>query len=240
MSDRRRTPSRSAHPLGREAETVDQAISLRDGFAAPVVAIAGDRAGGASTALVAALAAALGVGAPVPRIDWTDGAPDAFLQGMRDAPGTAAALLLAIDAERLRRAGAHTRAARPDAVLFVGGIDPAPALEAVDALGGARAVVLDQEDPRTPDCIQALAGVKGLRVLQVGRGREAAVRLVEAQLYTTCSAVTVSVGRETLDFCIGTPGLDAIEAAVSALAVVKAVGGDPAASTTRFARAADA
>jgi hypothetical protein len=157
-----------------------------------------------------------------------------------DLAADTGALAVQIDPDTLKGAGPFSRALAPDVVLFARGIDPALCLEMVERLGEAEAIILDRDDPRYAGCLEALEDVRGVRALSFGTNRDAAVRLIDCQLYTTCSAVQIQSGRLAFDFCIGAPGPHRVSAALAALTTVKALGGDLATAAGRFAGADEA
>jgi len=230
MSDRRTSAVRRAHPIGREAKWIDAIAALRADFRAPVALTIGAPGG----PFADALAAALGGARPAPVVDWRLAGPKVLKAAFEDAPDDASALILAVEIAALRRGAAHARALDPEVVLFEECVDPSLALETVERLGRVGAVVLNADDPRCIGCLAALHEVPRLRVAAYGRGQGAAVRILDAQLYTTCSAARVQVGRESFDMSIGAPGFERLDAALAALAAVKALGGDVAAASARF------
>lgn len=236
MSDRLTTPQRGIHPMGRDAKWIEAIASLRAGFAAPVVALAHDPMDRAAGALRTALGGVERVGL----IDWRAGDPRDLRDGLVDQPASTAALIVRIDPATLPMAGPSARALVPDALLFMDGIDPGTCYDTVERLGGADALVLHRDDPRHALCLTALGTFTGIRAFNFGSHRDSSVRLIDCQLYTTCSAVSAQIGREVMDLCIGAPGPDRVAAALAALAVVRALGGDVAAAAARFAGAEDA
>ncbi|MEQ8603528.1 MAG: hypothetical protein RIB45_09420 [Marivibrio sp.] len=230
MSDRRASRTRRTHPIGREAKFIEAIAALRAGFQAPVALTIGAPDG----PFADALAAALGGARPAPVVDWRLAGPKVLKAAFEDAPDDAPALVLAAEIAALRRGAAHARALDPDVVLFEECVDPSLALETVERLGRVGAVVLNADDPRCTGCLAALEDVPGLRVAAYGRRPGAAVRVLDAQFYTTCSAACLQVGRDSFDMSIGAPGFERLDAALAALTAVKALGGDVAAASARF------
>lgn len=230
MSDRRKSPQRRTHPLGREAKWIEAIAALRADFRAPVALTIGAPTGPSADAL----AAALGGARPAPVVDWRLAGPKVLKAAFEEAPEDAPAIVLAAEIAALRRGAAHARALDPDVVLFEECVEPALALETIERLGRVGAVVLAADDPRCTGCIAALQEVPGLRVVSYGRAQGASVRILDAQLYTTCSAASIQVGRESFDMSIGAPGFERLDAALAALAAVKALGGDLTTASARF------
>jgi UDP-N-acetylmuramoyl-tripeptide--D-alanyl-D-alanine ligase len=127
---------------------------------------------------------------------------------------------------------------RPD-VAVITTIEPAhlgffPSVEAIaDAKaeiflgmepGGA--AVLNRDNPHFAR-LAAAARARGIsRIIGFGSDAEAAVKLVDCQLYASASAVTASVMGEVVDYCIAIPGRHWVMNSLAVLGAVKAAGGD--------------
>lgn len=237
MSDRLRGvpdgATKTIHPIGAYAKWVEDIARLRAAFGAPVIALAADHVGIAASALRTALGGIERTGL----IDWRGGAPRHLRDGLIDLPAATAALVVIIDPVTVKRAGAAARALAPDAMLCADGIDPAICFETMERLGGPGALVLNRDDPLHGQCLQALGALPRLHCIDFGRHARAGARLIDCHLYTTCSAISVRIGRETLDLCIGAPGPALVAAVLAALATVRVLGGDLAGAAARFATA---
>ena len=76
------------------------------------------------------------------------------------------------------------------------------------------------------------------RIVGFGRHPEAKARLLDCSLHSTCSAVSASIMGETLDYCIGVPGLHWVLNSLAVLAAVKSLGADVSAAAASFAKLA--
>ncbi|MBP5857728.1 hypothetical protein KAJ83_11975 [Marivibrio halodurans] len=240
MSDRLRGApegtTKTSHPIGAYAKWVEEIARLRAAFGAPVIALTGDRGGITASALRTALGGIERTGL----IDWRDGAPRQLRDGLMDPPAAATALIVVVDPAVVKRAGAAARALAPDVMLYAGGIDPAICFETMERLGSPEAVVLDRDDPRHGQCLDTLRTLPRLRCVDYGRHAGADVRLIDCQLYTSCSSASVRIGRDVFDLCMGAPGLAFIDAALATLATVRVLGGDVTGAASRFAAGPDA
>lgn len=72
------------------------------------------------------------------------------------------------------------------------------------------------------------------RIISFGRHEDADIRLLDCSLHAACSAVTVKIGSETLDYCIGAPGQHWVMNSLAVLGAVKALGEDPVAASACF------
>jgi len=217
--------------MGLDAAQIEDIASLREAFKGPVIAILGD----ADARHVSAAEMALGSPGDVGVIDWRIPDPDDLQRDLAALPGDIGALLVRLDANWLKTAGPCPRSLCPDVVIFADGVDPAIGFDMIERLGGARTVILPQDDPRHGPCVEAMSGIKGLSLFTHGRARTASVRLLDCQLYTTCSALSVQIGRTIHDICIGAPGMARVQATLAALVALKALGGDIEQACLRFA-----
>ncbi len=85
--------------------------------------------------------------------------------------------------------------------------------------------------------LEAAARAAGLsRIIGFGAHDDATVRLVDCHLHATASAVAVSIEGEIFDYCIGSPGRHWVMNSLGVLGVVRALGGDIAATAGAFAQ----
>jgi UDP-N-acetylmuramoyl-tripeptide--D-alanyl-D-alanine ligase len=133
---------------------------------------------------------------------------------------------------------------RPD-VAVITTIEPAhlgffPSVEAIaDAKaeiflgmepGGA--AVLNRDNPHFAR-LAAAARARGIsRIIGFGSDADAAVKLVDCQIYASASAVTASVMGEVVDYCIAIPGRHWVMNSLAVLGAVKAAGGDVGAAAS--------
>jgi UDP-N-acetylmuramoyl-tripeptide--D-alanyl-D-alanine ligase len=139
---------------------------------------------------------------------------------------------------------ALTQLVRPD-VAVITTIEPAhlgffSSIEAIaDAkaeiflgMGPSGAAVLNRDNPYFAR-LAAAARAQGIgRIFGFGSDADAAMKLVDCQLYANSSAVTASVMGEPIDYCIAIPGRHWVMNSLAVLGAVKAVGGDVGAAAT--------
>lgn len=116
----------------------------------------------------------------------------------------------------------------------------------IEGIADAKAEIFDGMEPNgtailfrdSPlyDRLAAKAAAAGVRkILSFGCHENADIRLVDSSLHSACSAATVRIGNETLDYCIGAPGLHWVMNSLAVLAAVKALGEDPVGAAATFA-----
>jgi UDP-N-acetylmuramoyl-tripeptide--D-alanyl-D-alanine ligase len=89
------------------------------------------------------------------------------------------------------------------------------------------------------DRLAAAAAARGVnRIVTFGRHPDSDIRLEDAQLHATCSAVTAAIKGHArpLEFCLALPGGHWVINALGVLAVVKALGLDLVTAAAEFAR----
>jgi UDP-N-acetylmuramoyl-tripeptide--D-alanyl-D-alanine ligase len=143
---------------------------------------------------------------------------------------------------------ALTRQVRPD-VAVITTVEPAhleffgsvaaiadAKAEIFEGMGPAGVAVLNRDNAQY-DRLVGKAKTQGLtRIVGFGRHPAAQARLNDCSLHATCSAVTATIQGETLDYCIGAPGLHWVMNSLAVLAAVKALGADVGAAASRFAK----
>lgn len=142
---------------------------------------------------------------------------------------------------------ALSRQVRPD-IAVITTIEPAHLgfFASVEAIADAKAeifagmapgaaAVLNRDNPHFAR-LAAAARAQGIgRILGFGSHPDAAVRLINAHLYATASAVTAAVMGEIVDYCVGIAGRHWVMNSLAVLAAVKAAGGDVGAAAAALA-----
>ena len=116
-----------------------------------------------------------------------------------------------------------------------GGIADAKA-EIFSGMGPQAVAVLPRDDAFFDRLAARAAEHKVKRVISYGRGEDCDVQLLDASLYSSCSAVSARVGPQDLDYCLALPGMHWVINSLGVLAVVKALGGDVVTAAGAFAR----
>ncbi len=98
---------------------------------------------------------------------------------------------------------------------------------------GGHAVI--NRDAPMAERLLAAASAAGARVVTFGRHAEATVRLLDCSLHATCSAVSATLGRSTLDYCLSLPGEHMVMNSLGVLAAAQAAGADPVKAATAMA-----
>ncbi|WP_421706937.1 UDP-N-acetylmuramoylalanyl-D-glutamyl-2,6-diaminopimelate--D-alanyl-D-alanine ligase [Algihabitans sp.] len=92
-------------------------------------------------------------------------------------------------------------------------------------------------DDRFYERLVGKAAAAGLtKILSFGRHEEADARLINADLYETCSAVQAELRGKPVDFCLAQPGAHWVTNALAVLSAITALGADPVTAAAELSR----
>jgi UDP-N-acetylmuramoyl-tripeptide--D-alanyl-D-alanine ligase len=103
-------------------------------------------------------------------------------------------------------------------------------------MGPQGTAVLPRDDRHYERLVANAARAGVTKVASFGRHSEATARLIEADLYASCSAVRAELRGKPLDYCISAAGEHWAMNSLGVLAAVAALGADPVRASAEFAR----
>ena len=96
--------------------------------------------------------------------------------------------------------------------------------------------VLPRDDRFYERLVEKAAAAGLTKILSFGRHEKADARLINADLYETCSAVQAELRGKPVDFCLAQPGAHWVTNALAVLSAITALGADPVTAAAELSR----